>query len=143
MVTLTATGQTAIEDDVLNLADQVIGVTANDGVTNSAEAPATIVITHVNDNAPTIDTATGSTQVENTAVAGDTVATFTASDLDGDAITYSITTGNTTYFEIVDDTTGVVTLTAAGEAAIENDVLDLADQAVSYTQLTLPTNRKV
>ncbi|WP_339669438.1 retention module-containing protein, partial [Dasania marina] len=134
VVTLTADGQTAIEDDVLNLADQVIGVTANDGVNDSVEATTTIAITHVNDNAPTIDTSAGSTQVENTAVAGDTVATFTASDLDGDAITYSITSGNTAgYFEILDNTTGVVTLTANGEIAIENDTLNLGDQIIGVT----------
>ncbi|WP_339673364.1 tandem-95 repeat protein, partial [Dasania marina] len=134
VVTLTAAGQSAIEDDVLNLADQVIGVTANDGVNDSVEATATIAITHVNDNAPTVDTATGSTQVENTAVAGDTVATFTASDLDGDAITYSITSGNASgYFAIRDNTTGVVTLTAAGQSAIEDDVLNLADQVIGVT----------
>ncbi|MGL0992690.1 Ig-like domain-containing protein, partial [Vibrio vulnificus] len=45
---------------------------------------------HRLNDAPTIDTATGSTQVENVAKAGDTVATFTASDLDGDDVTYSI-----------------------------------------------------
>ncbi len=101
-VTLTAVGQAAIENDTLNLGNQVIGVTASDGINTSSEANATIVISHVNDNAPTIDTNLGSTQIENTAVAGDIVATFTASDLDAsDAVTFSISSGNTNnYFEI-------------------------------------------
>ena len=134
VVTLTADGETALEDDVLNLADQVIGVTASDGTNNSAEATATIAITHVNDNAPTIDTATGSTQVENTAVAGDKVATFTASDLDAaDTVTFSLTSGNNDGYFAINETTGVVTLTADGEAAIEDDVLNLSDQMIGVT----------
>ena len=73
---------------------------------------------------PTIDTATGSTQTENLASAGDTVATFVASDLEGDAITYSITSGNDDgYFELLNPSSGVVTLTAAGETARANDAL--------------------
>jgi Ca2+-binding RTX toxin-like protein len=77
--------------------------------TISAVNDAPTIDTAIND-APTIDTATGSTQVENVALEGDTVATFTASDLEGDGITYSITSGNGFgYFEILDNTTGVVT----------------------------------
>ncbi len=135
MVTLTAAGELAIENDVLNLANQEIGVIASDGANNSAESTATIAITHVNDNAPTIDTNLGSTQIENTAVAGDIVATFTASDLDAsDVVTFSISSGNANnYFEIADNTSGVVTLTAAGELAIENDVLNLANQEIGVT----------
>ena len=91
---------------------------ANDGTVDSAEATATITFDGIND-APTIDTASGSTQTENLASAGDTVATFVASDLEGDAITYSITSGNDDgYFELLNPNSGVVTLTAAGEAAL-------------------------
>ena len=60
----------------------------------------------MNDNAPTIDTATGSTQTLKTPRLPVTlVATFIASDLDGDTITYSITSGNGlgNYFLILDN----------------------------------------
>ena len=53
----------------------------------SAEATADILFDGIND-APTIDTNVGSTQVENVAVASNTVATFIASDLEGDDIIY-------------------------------------------------------
>ncbi|PAO40758.1 hypothetical protein BST54_23290, partial [Vibrio vulnificus] len=86
----------------------------------------------VND-APTIDTATGSPQVENVAKAGDTVATFTASDLDGDDVTYSITSGNDNGYFAIDSATGVVTLTAAGETALANDALTDTDYRLGVT----------
>ncbi|MFT5084204.1 MAG: hypothetical protein ACI9Y1_002257, partial [Lentisphaeria bacterium] len=76
----------------------------------------------------------GSTLEENIAVAGDVVATFVASDLDDDDITYSITSGNDDgYFEILNNSKGEVTLTGAGELAIENDGLDLAEQVIGVT----------
>ncbi|WP_164674284.1 cadherin repeat domain-containing protein, partial [Vibrio coralliirubri] len=99
---------------------------------DSAEATATIKFDGVND-APTIDTATGSTQVENVAKAGDTVATFTASDLDGDDVTYSITSGNDEGYFTIDEDTGVVTLTAAGETALANDALTDTDYVLGVT----------
>ncbi|EGS1996185.1 Ig-like domain-containing protein, partial [Vibrio vulnificus] len=88
---------------------------------------------HRLNDAPTIDTATGSTQVENVAKAGDTVATFTASDLDGDDVTYSITSGNDNGYFAIDSATGVVTLTAAGETALANDALTDTDYRLGVT----------
>jgi hypothetical protein len=85
-------------------------------------------------NIPTIDTATGTIQTESIAAAGDTVAIFTASDLDGDLITYSITSGNAdSYFEIVDPASGVVTLTVLGAAAVNNDELVDTDYVLGVT----------
>jgi len=59
-------------------AGESLGLTYTIAVTDSSSATDTqtvvITITGTND-APTIDTATGSTQIENTAVVGDTVAT--------------------------------------------------------------------
>ncbi|MEI6894138.1 MAG: VCBS domain-containing protein [Colwellia sp.] len=99
--------------------NETFNVTSIDGTSSTVK----ITIKGTND-APTIDTAVGSTQTENLAREGDTVATFTASDLESDVITFSITGGNTLgYFEITDNTIGVVTLTAAGEAALANDAL--------------------
>ncbi|MFT6987200.1 MAG: Ca2+-binding RTX toxin-like protein, partial [Psychromonas sp.] len=123
VVTLTALGEAALANDALLDVTYTLGVIANDGTVNSAEMTADIVFDGIND-APTVDSATGSTQVENVALAGDTVATFTASDLDGDDVTFSISSGNdNNYFEITDNSSGVVTLTALGEAALGNDAL--------------------
>ncbi|QPK04385.1 beta strand repeat-containing protein [Vibrio kanaloae] len=132
VVTLTAAGETALANDALTDTDYRLGVTANDGTVDSEEAFATIKFDGVND-APTIDTATGSTQVENVAKEGDTVATFTASDLDGDDVTYSITSGNDNGYFAIDSATGVVTLTAAGETALANDALTDTDYRLGVT----------
>ncbi|WP_162629300.1 cadherin repeat domain-containing protein, partial [Moritella yayanosii] len=133
VVTLTAAGETALANDALVDATYTLGVTANDGTTNSTEATADIKFDGIND-APVIDTNTGSTQVENVAQAGNTVATFIASDLDGDNVTYSISSGNdNNYFEIKDDRSGVVTLTAAGETALANDALVDATYTLGVT----------
>ncbi|WP_299660704.1 BspA family leucine-rich repeat surface protein [uncultured Psychromonas sp.] len=132
-VTLTAAGQTAIENDILNLGNQVIGVTASDGISSSSEASAIIVINHVNDNAPTITTNVGSTQVENIATAGDVVATFSASDVDGDKVTYHINSGNSDGYFTIDGNTGVVTLTEAGETILSNDALVNAVYSLAVT----------
>ncbi|MCE7655103.1 hemolysin, partial [Vibrio fluvialis] len=92
----------------------------------------TATSTSVN-TAPTIDTINGSTQTENVGLEGDVVATFNASDVDGDSITYRITSGNEQgYFEI-DADSGVVTLTAAGEAALANDALITTDYQIGVT----------
>ncbi|WJG23756.1 VCBS domain-containing protein [Vibrio furnissii] len=92
----------------------------------------TATSTSVN-TAPTIDTVNGSTQIENVGLEGDVVATFNASDVDGDSLTYRITSGNEQgYFEI-DADTGVVTLTAAGEAALANDALVTTDYQIGVT----------
>ncbi|MFT6986451.1 MAG: CshA-type fibril repeat protein, partial [Psychromonas sp.] len=94
--------------------DATITLTTTDDDGAVATATSTISVADIND-APTVDSATGSTQVENVALAGDTVATFTASDLDGDDVTFSISSGNdNNYFEITDNSSGVVTLTALG-----------------------------
>nr|WP_281882603.1 cadherin-like domain-containing protein [Vibrio nigripulchritudo] len=131
-VTLTAAGVAAINSDAgVDLTSLTLGVTASDGTNTSAESQVTVNITRVNDNAPTIDTASGSTVTEESVSAGDVVATFTASDLDDqDNVTYSITSGNDNgYFAI--DSNGQVTLTAAGVAAINSDA------GVDLTSLTL------
>ncbi|MEO9655271.1 VCBS domain-containing protein, partial [Marinomonas sp.] len=92
-----------------------ITVTSVGGDTHSV----TITINGTND-APTIAASEGSTLTENLANAGDTVATFTATDLDGDTVTFSISSGNEEgYFEI-DPATGSVTLTALGAAAVNS-----------------------
>ncbi|PNM61311.1 hypothetical protein AL546_023180 [Vibrio vulnificus] len=66
-------------------------MTASDGTNTSSESQVTVNITRVNDNAPTIDTAAGSTVTEESVSTSTVVATFTASDLDDqDNVTYEI-----------------------------------------------------
>ncbi|PNM97155.1 hypothetical protein AL547_023660 [Vibrio vulnificus] len=65
-----------------DLTSLTLGVTASDGTNTSSESQVTVNITRVNDNAPTIDTAAGSTVTEESVSTSTVVATFTASDLD-------------------------------------------------------------
>ncbi|WP_058645544.1 cadherin-like domain-containing protein [Vibrio vulnificus] len=115
----------------MDLTSLTLGVTASDGTNTSSESQVTVNITRVNDNAPTIDTAAGSTVTEESVSTSTVVATFTASDLDDqDNVTYEITSGNdNNYFAI--DSDGKVTLTDAGVAAINSDA------GVDLTSLTL------
>ncbi|PNM98836.1 hypothetical protein AL547_007520 [Vibrio vulnificus] len=104
----------AINSDAgVDLTSLTLGVTASDGTNTSSESQVTVNITRVNDNAPTIDTAAGSTVTEESVSTSTVVATFTASDLDDqDNVTYEITSGNdNNYFAI--DSDGKVTLTDA------------------------------
>ncbi|PNM61312.1 cadherin repeat domain-containing protein [Vibrio vulnificus] len=131
-VTLTDAGVAAINSDAgVDLTSLTLGVTASDGTNTSSESQVTVNITRVNDNAPTIDTAAGSTVTEESVSTSTVVATFTASDLDDqDNVTYEITSGNdNNYFAI--DSDGKVTLTDAGVAAINSDA------GVDLTSLTL------
>ncbi|MBE3667743.1 hypothetical protein BOO25_02135 [Vibrio navarrensis] len=131
-VTLTQAGVDAINSDAgVDLTSLTLGVTASDGTNTSSESQVTVNITRVNDNAPTIDTAAGSTVTEESVSTSTVVATFTASDLDDqDNVTYEITSGNdNNYFAI--DSDGKVTLTDAGVAAINSDA------GVDLTSLTL------
>ncbi|KQA25054.1 hypothetical protein AAY53_16465, partial [Vibrio metoecus] len=60
--------------------------------------------------------------------AADTVlGTVTAKDADGEAVSYSITSGNTNGWFAIDATTGVITLTAKGAEAAANDFEALAN----------------
>ncbi|MDT9656810.1 Ig-like domain-containing protein, partial [Vibrio vulnificus] len=82
-VTLTDAGVAAINSDAgVDLTSLTLGVTASDGTNTSSESQVTVNITRVNDNAPTIDTAAGSTVTEESVSTSTVVATFTASDLD-------------------------------------------------------------
>lgn len=55
------------------------------------------------------------------AATGATLGTATATDPDGNAITFSITAGNANSWFAIDPSTGVITLTAAGQASLAND----------------------
>ena len=132
VVSLTTTGAAALANDALTDTNYTLGVTASDGTTTSAESTATITFDGIND-APTIDTAEGSTQTENEAQAGDTVASFTASDLDGDTVSYAITSGNDKGYFAINSATGVVSLTATGATALANDALTDTNYTLGVT----------
>ncbi len=136
VVTLTQVGVDAINSDAgVDLTSLNLGVTASDGTHSSSESTVTVNIDRINDNAPVMDTAAGSTVTEGSVAAGDVVATFTASDLDdADTVTFSLTSGNDQGYFAIDSGTGVVTLTQAGVDAINSDAgVDLTSLSLGVT----------
>ena len=124
VVTLTPAGVEYINTDEntdVNSISFTVIVTDNHGSQSSINID--VDVNRVNENAPSFDTAAGSSVTEGEVSVGDTVATFTTSDLDdvnGD-ITYSIKSGNENgYFEI-NSSTGEVTLSQAGVDGINSD----------------------
>ncbi len=136
VVTLTQVGVDAINSDVgIDLTNLNLGVTASDGVLNSSESIVNIDITRINDNAPVMDTASGSTITEGSINTNTVVASFTASDLDdADTVTFSLTSGNDQGYFAIDGSTGVVTLTQAGVNAINSDAgIDINSLSLGVT----------
>ncbi|MFS2001940.1 tandem-95 repeat protein [Vibrio breoganii] len=119
-VILTDAGVAAINNDQLDLESLDITVQANDG-TYQSDHTDTSDITRINDNAPEI-TVTAKDVTEESVTNTTVIATFVASDADGDELTYSLLNNDNGYFVL--DGTNVV-LTDAGVAAINNDELDL------------------
>ncbi|MEZ9591820.1 tandem-95 repeat protein [Vibrio breoganii] len=119
-VVLTDAGVAAINNDELDLESLDITVQADDG-TYQSEHTDTSDITRINDNAPEI-TVTAKDVTEESVSKTTVVATFEASDADGDELTYTLLNNDNGYFVL--DGTNVV-LTDAGVAAINNDQLDL------------------
>ncbi|WP_170961759.1 VWA domain-containing protein, partial [Vibrio breoganii] len=119
-VVLTDAGVAAINNDELDLESLDITVQADDG-TYQSDHTDTSDITRVNDNAPEI-TVTAKDVTEESVTNTTVIATFVASDADGDELTYSLLNNDNGYFVL--DGTNVV-LTDAGVAAINNDELDL------------------
>ncbi|MEZ9766679.1 hypothetical protein BCS96_15170 [Vibrio breoganii] len=119
-VVLTDAGVAAINNDELDLESLDITVQADDG-TYQSDHTDTSNITRVNDNAPEI-TVTAKDVTEESVSNTTVIATFVASDADGDDLTYTLLNNDNGYFVL--DGTNVV-LTDAGVAAINNDELDL------------------
>ena len=82
-------------------------VQVSDGMT-LATAPVTINVTNVNDNAPTI--AAQIFSIAENAANGAAVGTVTATDADGDALTFSITDGNTGNAFAINASSGAITV---------------------------------
>ena len=103
--------------------DVAFTYTATDNENGVSETKKIIITVTGSNDLPIIDSVKGITQVENVATAGDIVATFSASDIDGDKVTYHINSGNSDGYFTIDSNTGVVRLTEVGEATLANDAL--------------------
>ena len=121
-VTLTADGATALNNDALTSTSTTIGVTVSDGTLSSSEAPLEIKFDAQND-APTVTEPTAISLLEGSGAEGTVVTTIAGSDIDGDTVTYAITSGNELGYIAIDAGTGEVTLTADGATALNNDAL--------------------
>ncbi len=124
--------------DFESATSHVLSVQASDG-TNTDNATITVNVDNINDNAPvvideviqaleTIDPGTGLTDLKDS-------NTDTDTDPDGDAITYSITSGNTGDIFTISKTTGEITV-AAGKSLD----FDHHDQHVLQISATDGTN---
>ncbi|EOX1484925.1 cadherin domain-containing protein, partial [Vibrio cholerae] len=86
---------------------------------------------NLDDNAPKFEGTTGgqySFSYDENSLAGKVLGTVTAKDADGEAVTYSIKSGNDNGWFAINATTGVITLTAEGAKALTNDFETLANE---------------
>ncbi|MDD2368061.1 MAG: hypothetical protein PHQ90_02085, partial [Sulfuricurvum sp.] len=126
-VVLTAAGVAAVNagttlPDVSLTATDSGGLTADDSATPTYNAQ---------NDAPTVVVTVTATPVENSAAAGDPIATSAGHDEDGDTLVYSLTTNPGSVYAI-DPATGDVTLTQAG-ADLVNGGGDLPKVEVTVT----------
>ncbi|KKD58306.1 hypothetical protein RN22_21870 [Grimontia sp. AD028] len=127
-VVLTQVGVDAINNDALGLESMSIVVEADDGEL-SEQASGVLAINKVNDNVPTL-TLEAVDVTEESVSEGMVVATFSASDADGNTLSYTLTDNNNGYFSLGD---GEVLLTAAGVEAINNDALNIESLGIFLT----------
>ncbi|NGN97557.1 type I secretion C-terminal target domain-containing protein [Grimontia sp. S25] len=127
-VVLTQVGVDAINNDALGLESMSIVVEADDGEL-SEQASGVLAINKVNDNVPTLTLETVDV-TEESVFEGMVVATFSASDADGNTLSYTLTDNNNGYFSLGD---GEVLLTAAGVEAINNDALNIESLGIFLT----------
>jgi VCBS repeat-containing protein len=121
-LTLNADGSfTYTHDDSENFTDSFT-YRVTDGSRNSNLVTVTIDITPLNDNSPILQPL-GSVDVSESAAVSTLIATASASDADGDAITYAIAGGNSEGKFAIDPSSGEITLI---------DALDY-ETTVSYT----------
>ena len=137
VVTLTAAGalQVNMGNDLPPVA--VTAVCGGTPISKTISVPTTI---DVND-APVLSLSTPPTLVEGTALAGQTLSTASATDEDGNALTFSLT-NNPGGVYAIHASTGVVSLTAAG-ALLVNKGSDLPPVAVTVTDGIAPVSKTV
>lgn len=130
VITLTAAGVASLANDFEQATNsRAITVSVADAAL-STSIQVTLSETNVNDGTPaftsTNSTGTGGAAAysfnyaENTA-SGTKLGTLTASDSDGDTLTYSITGGNSNGWYTINSSTGVISLTTVGAASLAND----------------------
>jgi Mg-chelatase subunit ChlD len=125
-ISLTVAGAAALANNFEALANlHSLTVTASDG-TNTTNVAVTLAETNVNDNAPVFGAASYSFSYPENSAETAVLGTVSATDLDGDAVSYSITAGDPSgYFEI--NAAGEISLTVAGAAALANNFEALAN----------------
>ncbi|MCM5704388.1 retention module-containing protein, partial [Larsenimonas salina] len=129
-ITLTQAGVDAVNNDALDLTTLSVTVTASDGELTST-ATETVTVNRVND-APTDVTLTLETLTEGGVSAGQVIGQATATDPEGDAITYGLADNDNGYLAI-DPDSGEITLTQAGVDAVNDDALDLTTLSITVT----------
>ena len=122
----------ALNNDALTSTSTTIGVTVSDGTLSSSEAPLEITFDAQND-APTVTEPTSISLLEGSGADGTVVTTIAGSDIDGDTVTYAITSGNELGYIAIDAGTGEVTLTADGATALNNDALTSTSTTIGVT----------
>ena len=98
----------------------------------SASSTIEITLEGAND-APTVTEPTAISLLEGSGAEGTVVTTIAGSDIDGDTVTYAITSGNELGYFAIDAGTGEVTLTADGATALNNDALTSTSTTIGVT----------
>ena len=104
-----------------------VTVTATDTGELTTEETFTVTVNNLNDNDPVITSASSVDMAENTSA----VITVTATDADGDNLTYSITGGADSSLFTIDSTTGALTLQAKTKSLTTTD----STLPVSFTNM--------
>ena len=107
-------------------------MTVSDGTLSSSEAPLEITFDAQND-APTVTEPSAISLLEDTGAEGAVVTTVAGSDIDGDTVTYAITSGNELGYFAINAGTGEVTLTADGATALNDDGLISTSTTIGVT----------
>ena len=84
-------------------------------------------------DAPTVTEPVAISLLEDSGAEGTVVTTVAGSDIDGDTVTYAITSGNELGYFAIDAGTGEVTLTADGATALNNDALTSTSTSIGVT----------
>jgi hypothetical protein len=130
-VQLNSQGVNAVNDDSLNLSSLSVTVTVSDGELSATDS-ATVAITRIDDTvadntAPELSATTNSL-TEDSVSSTTVVATFDATDAEGDELFYRLDDNSDGYFMISGST---VVLTSAGVTAINDDSLSLTALSVT------------
>ncbi|WP_192811924.1 Ig-like domain-containing protein, partial [Vibrio harveyi] len=130
-ITLTTAGAAAAANDfeaLANIHNIVVTATGTDGsgADTSTDINVTLNEQNVNDNAPVFGDNSYEFNYDENIAEDVVIGTVSATDADGDNVTYSIKSGNDNgWFEI--NANGEITLTTAGAAAAANDFEALAN----------------